>query len=187
MKRILTTLLVLLTLACDEAESSPAPSRVVAVASSEGRGEGVESFCEVSGPSAPAFSLPDGAETSAEGWRWVNVWATWCRPCIEEMPRIAAFRERLAADGVDVTSEFINADSNDEAFAAFIEEHGSPGGGRVTSTEALQSWLLARGLDEGAPLPVHFFVRPDGSLACARTAAIGDDDYASVRRLLRDE
>jgi len=47
-----------------------------------------------------------------------------------------------------------------------------------------QAWLGGFGLDEGAPLPIHLFVDPAGKVRCARTAAIGDDDYESVEALV---
>ena len=176
-----------LMLACADEAATVVPSRVVAVAAAETEGESADTFCEVHGLEAPSFEWPAGVESSAEGWRWVNVWATWCRPCVEEMPRLLDFQRRLTAEGIEVTTVFLNADSDDAAYEAFVEGHAYARGARVASTEVLQAWMGARGLDAGAPLPSHFFVRPDGSLACARSAAVGDDDFASVRRLLRSE
>lgn len=31
---------------------------------------------------------------------FVNFWATWCKPCIQEMPTIASAREKLQNDNV---------------------------------------------------------------------------------------
>jgi len=52
-------------------------------------------------PAMPARMMRDaaGAETSLEAFRGevlvVNLWATWCPPCIEEMPTLAALQNRL--------------------------------------------------------------------------------------------
>lgn len=173
---------VALLISCnDSAPTAPPPSRVVAVSAQQSEAESADTFCESQGAE---FRWPDAIEGEAlsSGWRWVNVWATWCRPCIEEMPRLQSFRDRLRADNINVELVFLSADAEASAIAEFHQAHPDhPTGPRATDLEALRAWFAQLGLDEGAPLPVHFFVRPNGTLACARTAAITDDDYESVR------
>ena len=36
------------------------------------------------------------------GWRWVNLWATWCTPCVEEMALLRQWRDGFARDGAPV-------------------------------------------------------------------------------------
>lgn len=192
----LPTLIALLSLAAacgdDGGEPAPAaPGRVVALPAAESEAEDLETFCEVhpEGADAPTFRWPDAMEGDApgsdEGWRWINVWATWCRPCVEEMPRLQGFESQLADEGAPVQIAFLSADADADAVAAFHEEHPEhPTGPRVPDTEALRAWLATFGLDEGAPLPIHLFVDPAGKVRCARTAAIGEDDYESVKALV---
>ena len=180
----------------DDARSeapAPPPGRVVALTAAADEAEELSTFCEVhpSVADAPAFAWPEALEGNAPaaegGWRWINVWATWCRPCVEEMPRLEGFRSRLAADGTPVELVFVSADAEAEAVETFHAEHPDhPTGPRVGDTEALRAWLAGFGLDEGAPLPIHLFVDPAGKVRCARTAAIGDDDYESVSGLLSE-
>jgi len=75
--------------------SAPAPPPGVAVAR---RGEPL-----------PAFEVPDldGTPVAVPG-QWagrpllVNVWASWCGPCIEEMPELQRFHTEQGDNGVQV-------------------------------------------------------------------------------------
>ena len=74
----------------------PAP---VSVRSQQGN------LLESPAPIAPfTVTTLEGAELSSTDWAGkvvvVNFWATWCVPCVREMPALAALQERLAADVV---------------------------------------------------------------------------------------
>lgn len=68
---------------------------------------------------APAFVVRglDGAEVSSEAFRGKTVlldfWATWCPPCIDDLPKLTALHERYREDGVVVLS--VSIDEGDGA------------------------------------------------------------------------
>jgi thiol-disulfide isomerase/thioredoxin len=60
------------------------------------------------GDSASGYSLPDLAGTPTTLAKWhgetvlVNFWASWCVPCLREMPMLAQFQREHATNGVQV-------------------------------------------------------------------------------------
>jgi cytochrome c biogenesis protein CcmG, thiol:disulfide interchange protein DsbE len=62
----------------------------------------------------------------------LNVWATWCLPCREEMPSMQRLHERFAADGLRVVAVSIDNESRSRFsplpgsgdVRGFVEDHG---------------------------------------------------------------
>jgi cytochrome c biogenesis protein CcmG/thiol:disulfide interchange protein DsbE len=52
----------------------------------------------------------------------LNFWATWCPPCIEEMPSLVEMQRRMRPKGVTVLAVSIDVDEN--AYHKFIKDHG---------------------------------------------------------------
>jgi thiol-disulfide isomerase/thioredoxin len=136
----------------------------------------------------------DGRKTMAGGtapavpktWRWVNVWATWCKPCIEEMPRLIAWRDKLAAAGNKIELSFVSVDDSDAEVAAFRAAHpDTPPSIRIAGADKRAAWLKSFGLGDGA-IPIHLFVSPANRLRCARAGGIRDKDYGVVEKLLAE-
>lgn len=66
--------------------------------------------------SLPGFKGPDGKDIKLEAYQprvqLVNLWATWCVPCREEMPALNALQKALGGDKFQVTA--INLDTGDD-------------------------------------------------------------------------
>ena len=176
---------------CDDAPAPP-PSgsrRVVAVAAEKPTAD-LDAFCDAHPPaaSAPTFAFPAlaGEPPPASGaWRWVNVWATWCEPCVEEIPFLKETAGAMKSEGKAIDLVLLSADGTAEAVDGFRAAHaGTPEGPRVADPEGVPPWLVTMGLDEGAPLPIHLFVDPAGKVRCARSGAVEDDDLPSVQAVL---
>jgi peroxiredoxin len=78
------------------------------------------------GGEAPAFSIrtDDGKQitpTSFGGKVLVlNFWATWCPPCIQEIPSLSIFQKRFASSGVVVVA--ISVDKNAQKYRSFLDK-----------------------------------------------------------------
>ena len=152
-----------------------------------------EAFCDLhaTDDKAAPFHWPELAPGStapgtSEAWRWVNVWATWCEPCIEEMPRIAAWRDKLAKAGKRVELAFVSVDDSDAEVEAFRASHpGTPPSIRVANADKRAAWLSSLHLVDGA-IPIQMFVSPANRLRCARAGGVREKDYAVVEQLFAE-
>jgi peroxiredoxin len=54
----------------------------------------------------------------------LNVWATWCPPCREEMPGLQTLHERYGQRGLRVVAVSIDGRGSESTIDAFLREHG---------------------------------------------------------------
>jgi cytochrome c biogenesis protein CcmG, thiol:disulfide interchange protein DsbE len=54
----------------------------------------------------------------------LNIWATWCQPCVVEMPAIERLYHDLGPQGLQVLAVSIDTDATDSAVKAFATRHG---------------------------------------------------------------
>jgi cytochrome c biogenesis protein CcmG/thiol:disulfide interchange protein DsbE len=78
------------------------------------------------GNPAPDFSITDSQHTVVLSQLrgkpvLLNFWATWCPPCIEEMPSLVELQKKL---GDKVTILAVSEDADDAAYKQFIHDHG---------------------------------------------------------------
>lgn len=191
----LAALAALAAAGCEDRKPSAEdpPSRVNGAKTQTRQGATPEAFCDVyhrpgEGPTLqwPAMAPASGAAPPAgTGWRWINVWATWCKPCVEEMPRLRAWREKLTAAGKPFELAFVSVDDGDAEIAAFRKAHAdAPPSMRLAEPDKYLRWFHDLGLTGEPPIPVHFVVDPSGHVRCARAGGVREQDYPVIEKLL---
>jgi peroxiredoxin len=78
------------------------------------------------GSNAPEFTVQDADRSvKLSDFRGqivvLNFWATWCPPCVEEMPSLVEMQRRMKAKGITVVA--VSVDVDQSAYLQFLKEH----------------------------------------------------------------
>jgi len=78
------------------------------------------------GSNAPDFTVQDSDRSvTLSQYRGqvvvLNFWATWCPPCVEEMPSLVEMQRRMKAKGVTVIA--VSMDVDQDAYKQFLKDH----------------------------------------------------------------
>jgi thiol-disulfide isomerase/thioredoxin len=114
-------------------------------------------------PKQPALKVEtlDGKtfDLASERGKWVivNFWATWCAPCIAEMPALSAFIEsRRDVSGIGLAYE----DTDRQEILDFLKQH--PVAYPVAQVDVNEP---PADFDTPRGLPTTYLVAPDGTVA----------------------
>jgi thiol-disulfide isomerase/thioredoxin len=131
---------------------------------------------------------PVGASAFSPGrWTWVNLWAAWCAPCKEEMPRLLGFAARISQAGGELGLSFVSLDDDERQLEQFLAAQPDTG---VRATFWLREgherdeWLAAAGVGKDPSLPVQLLVDPKGKIRCAVSGAVAEQDYAEIAAIV---
>lgn len=93
----------------------------------------------------------------------LNIWATWCPPCVREMPSIARLAENPRLKGRGIAVVCVSTDDSPESVKAFVE-------GRSWSMTFLRADRIPPVfLTDG--IPATFIIAPDGRIAAKHVGA----------------
>jgi peroxiredoxin len=104
--------------------------------------------------------------------RLVNLWATWCGPCVAEMPELVEMHRMYRKRDFElVTISLDVADDKDKAAQTLREQHASAKNYLFDSTDRDK---LAEALDPEwpGPLPYTLLIAPGGKILYRRSGAI---------------
>jgi peroxiredoxin len=117
------------------------------------------------GEPAPAYGAPTLAGDSIRladlngDAVMLNVWATWCPPCRDEMPGLQALHERYADRGLRVVAVSIDARGSEGAIEDFVREY------RLSFTILHDVAETVSRDFRLVGVPETFLIRPDGRIA----------------------
>jgi thiol-disulfide isomerase/thioredoxin len=154
-------------------------------------------WCDTSfGSQGPRLSLPPLAPppagrvqpTLSKGKRaWVNLWATWCRPCLREIPLLLKWQGDLRKDGLDVDVVLLSLDEDAPTLDAFLagrKDLQAAKIARVAGQADYEQWMKGLAKDPSMPIPIHLLSATNGNLRCLRNGSLHEGDYPAAKAAL---
>jgi cytochrome c biogenesis protein CcmG, thiol:disulfide interchange protein DsbE len=135
------------------------------------------------GAEAPAYAAEtlDGERASLALLRGrpvlLNVWATWCHPCRQEIPALEQLHQTYGARGLHVVGVSIDQGDQEQGIREFLQEYGASYAiwldpdGEITTTYSTMG------------VPNTFLIGPDGTLLWKHVGPVTADD-AELRALI---
>ena len=109
----------------------------------------------------------------------LNVWATWCHPCREEIPVLQALHERYGSRGFELIGVSVDGRGEQATIRAFARDFGMTYDLWHDPEERVQSAFLAVGV------PATFLIDRDGTLRWRHVGPIRATDTTLVREIER--
>jgi len=128
---------------------------------------------------APAWKLKDldGREVSSDQFKGkvvvVDFWATWCGPCIEEIPGYIALQKKYGPDGLVIVGV-----SMDRRGPAHVKQFAQAKGMNYTLVMGDEAVVEAFGNFQA--IPTTFLISRDGRILNQKTGAAPAEEYEKL-------
>jgi peroxiredoxin len=107
----------------------------------------------------------------------LNVWATWCAPCREEIPYLQSLYDRHAADGLEIIGVSVDAAGSESTIREFQQDFRMTYPIWLDPDERVQTLYLALGV------PASYLIDRDGILRWKHLGTVRATDTTFTRAL----
>jgi thiol-disulfide isomerase/thioredoxin len=106
---------------------------------------------------------------------FLNIWATWCGPCVTEMPSIARLAENPRIKGKNIQFVCASTDEDLDSVRSFVQD--KKWSMTILHARSLPPVFRTDGI------PATFFIAPDGRIVAAQVGSSDWDDPQVVQLL----
>lgn len=110
-------------------------------------------------------------------WLLVNFWATWCPPCLHEVPDLSALHTAHKDRDLEVIG--VALDSTRASVQEFVGKH------HVSYPVVIGNYKLARQIGEVEVLPTSYLYDPSGKLVSQQAGILSREDVEDYLRRAR--
>lgn len=107
----------------------------------------------------------------------LNVWATWCHPCRDEIPELREIHSRYAARGLELVGVSVDAQGNEDAIREFMKEFQMNYPVWLDPDERVSNQFFVIGV------PATFIIDRKGLLRWRKTGPIQPGDTSLTRAI----
>ena len=129
------------------------------------------------GKPSPKFDYENqkGGKTSLESLKgkyvYIDLWATWCGPCIQEIPFLKKVEEQYKGKSIEFVSISIDSKKDQEKWSKFVKEK-QLGGIQLLAENEWKSKFITDYAVQG--VPTFILIDPNGNIISARAPRPSD-------------
>ena len=105
----------------------------------------------------------------------INFWASWCPPCVEEMPMLSAFNQKLDPNSIQMVGIGIDSPSN---LRQFLRNTTLSYPVLIGGLEG-SNWMKRLGNSQGA-LPYTIILNPNGKILLTKLGKISEKELETA-------
>ena len=116
--------------------------------------------------------IKDLLKNGSSKYRLINVWATWCGPCVIEFPEFVTMQRMYGQRNFDVVSISVDKPSHEEKVKAFLTEHQAAFSNYLFVGDVQEAFISAINPHWQGGLPYTVLVAPGGEVVYRHTGII---------------
>lgn len=127
------------------------------------------------------FTIENDTLTSKElngKYVLINFWATWCAPCIQEMPTLVKLQKENA-NKLQIVGVLIEKNKDPKELAEFMEKFGM----NFPVTVGEENYRMAKAFDDVKMFPESFVYAPNGKFL---EKFIGEIEEDQLKKLIKN-
>ncbi|WPO76861.1 TlpA disulfide reductase family protein [Flavobacterium sp. KACC 22761] len=140
------------------------------------------------GKPSPTFNYENhkGGKTTLEDLKgkyiYIDLWATWCGPCVKEIPFLQKLEEQYKGKNIEFVTISVDAMKDHDKWSKFVTEKQLGGIQLLADNEFKSEFMKAYGIEQ---IPTFILLDPNGNIVSARAPKPSDPKLIELLNSLK--